>query len=71
MGARIGRATVLVYAFSGAMAGLACVVFSLYTQAGYALSAVGVELEAIAAVLIGGALLSGGAGSMIGGSSAR
>lgn len=66
MGAPIGRTTVLVYAFSGLMAGLAGIVFSLYTQAGYSLATVGVELDAIAAVVIGGALLSGGAGGMLG-----
>jgi simple sugar transport system permease protein len=66
MGAPIGRTTILVYAFSGSMAALAGIVFSLYTQAGYALSAVGVELDAIAAVVIGGALLSGGSGSILG-----
>lgn len=66
LGARIGRTTVAIYAFSGFMAALAGVVFSLYTGAGYALSAIGVELEAIAAVVIGGALLSGGAGAITG-----
>lgn len=66
MGAPMARTTIGIYAFSGAMAALAGIVFSLYTRAGYALSAVGVELEAIAACVIGGALLSGGAGSMIG-----
>lgn len=66
MGAPIGRTTVLVYAFSGLMAGLAGIAFSLYTQAGYSLATVGVELDAIAAVVIGGALLSGGAGGMLG-----
>lgn len=66
MGARVGRNTVAIYAFSGLMAGLAGIVFSLYTQAGYALAAIGVELEAIAAVVIGGAALAGGAGSMVG-----
>jgi galactofuranose transport system permease protein len=66
MGAPMAQTTIAIYAFSGAMAALAGIVFSLYTRAGYALSAVGVELEAIAACVIGGALLSGGAGSMIG-----
>ena len=66
MGARVGRVTIAVYAFSGFMAALAGVVFSIYTGAGYALSGVGVELEAIAAVVIGGALLTGGSGGMIG-----
>ena len=66
MGAPAGRTTMLTYAFSGGMAATAGVVFSIYTQAGYALSGVGVELEAIAAVVIGGAVLAGGSGGMIG-----
>ena len=66
MGAPVGRITIAIYAFSGFMAALAGVVFSIYTGAGYALSGVGVELEAIAAVVIGGALLTGGSGGMIG-----
>jgi simple sugar transport system permease protein len=66
MGVPVGRTTVMVYAFSGFCAALAGVVFSIYTQAGYALSGVGVELDAIAAVVIGGALLTGGAGGVIG-----
>jgi galactofuranose transport system permease protein len=48
--------------FSGFLAGLSGIVFSLYTSAGYSLAAVGVELDMIAAVVIGGALLTGGAG---------
>ena len=66
MGVRQGRTTVLVYAFSGAMAGLAGIVFSIYTGSGYSLAAVGTELTAIAAVVIGGTLLTGGAGYMFG-----
>jgi simple sugar transport system permease protein len=41
-------------------------VFALYTSAGYPLAAVGVELDAIAAVVIGGTLLSGGVGTVFG-----
>ena len=66
MGVRQGRTTVLVYAFSGAMAGLAGIVFSIYTGSGYSLATVGTELTAIAAVVIGGTLLTGGAGYMFG-----
>lgn len=66
MGAPVAQTTVGVYAFSGLMAGLAGIVFSLYTQAGYSLATVGIELDAIAAVVIGGALLSGGAGTVLG-----
>ena len=66
MGVRQGRTTMLVYAFSGLMAGLSGIVFSVYTGSGYSLATVGTELTAIAAVVIGGTLLSGGAGYMFG-----
>lgn len=66
MGVRQGRTTMLVYAFSGAMAGLSGIVFSIYTGSGYPLATVGTELTAIAAVVIGGTLLTGGAGYVFG-----
>lgn len=66
MGVRQGRTTVMVYAFSGLMAGLSGIVFAIYTGSGYSLAAVGTELSAIAAVVIGGTLLTGGAGYMFG-----
>jgi simple sugar transport system permease protein len=66
MGVRVGRVTILTYALSGACAALAGIVISIYTQAAYPLTGVGVELDAIAAVVIGGALLSGGFGTMAG-----
>lgn len=66
MGVNQTRTTVLVYAFSGAMAGLAGIVFAIYTGSGYALATVGAELSAIAAVVIGGTLLTGGSGYVFG-----
>lgn len=66
MGVQQGRTTVLVYAFSGLMAGLSGIVFSVYTGSGYSLATVGTELTAIAAVVIGGTLLTGGAGYVFG-----
>ncbi|RYC17260.1 galactofuranose ABC transporter, permease protein YjfF [Ciceribacter ferrooxidans] len=66
MGVPVGRTTILTYAFSGLLAGASGIVFSLYTSAGYPLSAVGVELDAIAAVVIGGTLLTGGTGFVAG-----
>jgi simple sugar transport system permease protein len=66
MGVPVARTTVLVYLLSSTMAGLAGIVFSLYTSAGYSLSALGVELDAIAAVVIGGTLLTGGYGFVAG-----
>ncbi len=66
MGVPVARATVAIYALSGFLAGLSGIVFSLYTSAGYSLAAVGVELDAIAAVVIGGTLLTGGSGFVAG-----
>jgi simple sugar transport system permease protein len=62
MGVPVGRTTMQIYGLSGFLAGLSGIVFSLYTSAGYSLATVGVELDAIAAVVIGGTLLTGGAG---------
>lgn len=66
MGLQVGRTKVLVYAFSGFCAALAGVLFSFYMLSGYALHAQGVELDAIAAVVIGGTLLTGGQGYIAG-----
>ncbi|MCP1200271.1 sugar ABC transporter permease YjfF [Notoacmeibacter sp. MSK16QG-6] len=66
MGAKVGRTTVMIYAFSGFMAGLSGIVFSIYTGSGYPLATVGTELTAIAAVVIGGTILTGGAGYVVG-----
>ncbi len=62
MGVPQALTTVGIYATSGCLAGLSGIVFSLYTSAGYSLATVGVELDAIAAVVIGGTLLTGGYG---------
>ena len=66
MGVPVGSTTILIYALSGFLAGLSGIVFSLYTSAGYPLAAVGVELDAIGAVVIGGTLLTGGYGFVAG-----
>ena len=66
MGLPVARTTVLVYTFSGFCSALAGVVFTFYMLSGYGLHAVGMELDAIAAVVIGGTLLSGGTGYVIG-----
>ena len=66
MGLPVARTTVLVYTFSGFCSALAGVVFTFYMLSGYGLHAVGLELDAIAAVVIGGTLLSGGVGYVIG-----
>ncbi|MDK1387875.1 sugar ABC transporter permease YjfF [Sinorhizobium sp. 8-89] len=66
MGVPVASTTVSIYALSGLLAGLSGIVFSLYTSAGYSLAAVGVELDAITAVVIGGTLLTGGSGFVAG-----
>lgn len=66
MGVPVASTTIGIYAVSGGLAGLSGIVFSLYTSAGYSLATVGVELDAIAAVVIGGTLLSGGYGYIAG-----
>ena len=66
MGVAVGRTIVLIYAFSGFMAGLSGIVFSIYTGSGYPLATVGTELTAIATVVIGGTLLTGGSGYVFG-----
>ncbi|HCD82413.1 MAG TPA: sugar ABC transporter permease YjfF [Agrobacterium sp.] len=66
MGVPIGATTIGIYALSGFLSGLAGIVYTLYTSSGYSLATVGVELDAIAAVVIGGTLLTGGTGLVAG-----
>lgn len=66
MGLPVGATITRVYAFSGFCAALAGLTMTLYMQSGYSLHASGLELDAIAAVVIGGTLLSGGAGFVAG-----
>jgi galactofuranose transport system permease protein len=62
MGLPVGATVMRVYALSGFCAALAGILYSIYTLSGYSLHATGLELDAIAAVVIGGTLLSGGVG---------
>ena len=66
MGLPVRSTLVGVYALSGFCSALAGVVFTFYMLSGYGLHAVGLELDAIAAVVIGGTLLSGGVGYVFG-----
>jgi len=66
MGLPIARTKISLYAVSGFCSALAGVVYTFYTQSGDPASCVGLELDAIAAVVIGGTLLSGGVGFMAG-----
>jgi ribose/xylose/arabinose/galactoside ABC-type transport system permease subunit len=62
MGLPVGATVTRVYAFSGLCAALAGLVMTVYMLSGYSLHAMGLELDAIAAVVIGGTLLTGGVG---------
>jgi simple sugar transport system permease protein len=66
MGLPVARTRVLVYTLSGFCSALAGVVFTFYMLSGYGLHAQGMELDAIAAAVIGGTLLTGGAGYVVG-----
>jgi galactofuranose transport system permease protein len=66
MGVPVGRTKLAVYALSGFCAALAGVVSTVYTGSGNPTLGVGFELDVIAAVVVGGTLLSGGVGSQIG-----
>ena len=65
-GVRVARTKVLIYAVSGLFAGLAGVVQFARLTVGDPTTAVGKELDVIAAVVIGGASLSGGIGGITG-----
>ena len=65
MGLNVGRVTIGVYALSGALAGLAGVILASRLGAGQPTSGLGWELDAIAAVVVGGTLLTGGQGGVI------
>ena len=62
----LGATTVCLYALSGLCAGLGGVTTALIDSAGKPNIGAGVELEAIASVVIGGTLLTGGIGSVVG-----
>ena len=66
MGLKVARTKVLVYLISGTLAGVAGLILTAYSGAGYPRNGIGTELDAIAAVVIGGTLLSGGRGYVIG-----
>jgi len=66
MGLPVARTKVLIYTFSGFCSALAGVTFTFYMLSGYGLHALGFEMDAIAAVVVGGTLLNGGSGWVIG-----
>jgi ribose transport system permease protein len=64
-GVRVGRVRLAVYAISGAAAGLAAVVMTAWVSAAQPLAGEGIELQSIAAVVVGGVALAGGSGNMV------
>lgn len=66
MGLPVARTKIGVYALGGLCSALGGLVFTLYVLSGYGLQGQGMELDAIAASVIGGTLLTGGIGYVIG-----
>ncbi|MFC4007215.1 ABC transporter permease [Nonomuraea purpurea] len=66
MGVPVNRTKVQVYVLSGLLAGLAGALNAARLSSGVTILGIGLELDAIAAVVIGGTLLTGGAGGITG-----
>ena len=66
MGVAVRRTQVTVYIMSGLLAGLAGTINAAKLGSGVTVLGSGMELDAIAAVVIGGTLLTGGAGTIAG-----
>ena len=65
-GINIDGTLVFVYALCGAMAGVAGLLLAGRTNSGFPNAGIGAELDAIAAVIIGGASFFGGRGTVLG-----
>jgi ribose transport system permease protein len=65
-GIDVDRVLVYVYAICGGFAGLAALLLAGRTDSGFPLAGIGNELDAIAAVIIGGASFFGGRGTVLG-----
>lgn len=66
MGVPVARTKVTVYVMSALLAGLAGALNAARLSSGVTILGIGLELDAIAAVVIGGTLLTGGAGGITG-----
>lgn len=66
MGVPVDRTKVIAYATSGALSGLAGALLAAQLAAGQPVAGAGWELDAISAVVVGGTLLTGGAGTLSG-----
>ncbi|RJG41092.1 ABC transporter permease [Mesorhizobium sp. DCY119] len=65
-GVRVNRVTTSVYVIAGACAGLAGVIFAARVISAQPTAGTGYELDAIAAVVLGGTSLAGGRGRIVG-----
>ncbi len=65
-GIPVNNRLTLVYALSGALAGLAAIILAGRMNSGFPLAGTGAELDSIAAVIIGGASFFGGIGNVWG-----
>lgn len=66
MGLPVNKTKVLVYALAGFCSALAGVTLNIYVGSGHGLYATGFELTVIAAVVMGGTMLTGGSGYVLG-----
>jgi ribose transport system permease protein len=66
MGLRVARVKIVLYTLTGMLSGLAGMLVAARSSSGLSTIGSGLELEAIAAVVIGGTLLNGGAGGLVG-----
>jgi len=66
MGLNVSRAKVVAYVISGFCGGLAGLILTAFSGAGYPRNGIGTELDVIAVVVIGGTLLTGGRGYVLG-----
>lgn len=65
-GINLSRVRILMYMFCGGIAGLAGVLLTARTTSGNPINGVGLELQAITAVFLGGAATTGGKGTVFG-----
>ena len=65
-GVRVARYKLLVYAISGGTAAIAGLVLTSRLMSGQPNAGIGFELDAIAAVVMGGTAITGGRGSIVG-----
>lgn len=66
MGLPVGRTRIMVYAFSGFCSSMAGIAWSFALLSGYGGYAPTMEMDAIASVVMGGTMLTGGVGNVIG-----